>query len=93
VKFIIQLFTVWTTSIVQVFNLKQRFGDWIMSPSSGKSLLSWAQSKEQVPIRTPEPTPEKVYKPNTTKTGRWIMLKKSIIVLICHRHKHLDPIY
>jgi hypothetical protein len=24
----------------------RRFGDWILSPSSGKSLLSWAQSIE-----------------------------------------------
>jgi hypothetical protein len=26
------------------FNLRQRFGDWILSPSSGQSLLSWGQS-------------------------------------------------
>jgi hypothetical protein len=25
-----------------VYYLKQCFGDWIVSPSSGKSLLSWA---------------------------------------------------
>jgi hypothetical protein len=29
-----------------VFYLKQRVGDWILSPSSGKNLLSWAQSLE-----------------------------------------------
>jgi hypothetical protein len=28
----------------------QRFGDWILSLSSGKSLLSWAQSIEPVPV-------------------------------------------
>jgi hypothetical protein len=33
----------------RVFIYKQRFGDWILSPSSGKSLLSWAQSIELVP--------------------------------------------
>jgi hypothetical protein len=32
------------------FYLKQRFGDWILSPTSGKSLLSWAQSIELVLI-------------------------------------------
>jgi hypothetical protein len=25
--------------------------------------------------------------------GRWIMSKRSIIALMCHRHKLLDPIY
>jgi hypothetical protein len=28
----------------------QRFGNWILFPSSSKSLLSWAQSIEPVPI-------------------------------------------
>jgi hypothetical protein len=28
----------------------QRVGDWILSPSSGKSIFSWAQSIELVPI-------------------------------------------
>jgi hypothetical protein len=28
----------------------KRFGDWILSPSSGKNLLIWAQSVELVPI-------------------------------------------
>jgi hypothetical protein len=28
----------------------QSVGDWILCPSSGKSLLSWAQSTELVPI-------------------------------------------
>jgi hypothetical protein len=32
----------------------QRFGDWILSPSSGKNLLTWAQSIELVPISGPE---------------------------------------
>jgi hypothetical protein len=27
-----------------VLSLKQCFGDWILSPPSGKSLLSWAKS-------------------------------------------------
>jgi hypothetical protein len=27
-----------------VFSLKQRFGDWILSPSSNRNLLRWAQS-------------------------------------------------
>jgi hypothetical protein len=29
---------------------KQGFGDWILSPSSGKSLLCWAQSTELISI-------------------------------------------
>jgi hypothetical protein len=36
------------------FLLKQYFGDWILSPSSGKNLLSWAQSIELVPISGPD---------------------------------------
>jgi hypothetical protein len=31
-----------------VLYLKQRFGDWILSLSSGKNLLSWAQSVKLV---------------------------------------------
>jgi hypothetical protein len=31
-----------------IFYLKQRFGDWILSPTSVKSLLSWAESIELV---------------------------------------------
>jgi hypothetical protein len=31
----------------------QRFGDWILSPSSGKSLHSWPQSIQPVPISGP----------------------------------------
>jgi hypothetical protein len=43
----LQLLNFWTLSIVLFFLFKtQRFGDWILSPSSGKSLLSWAQSIE-----------------------------------------------
>jgi hypothetical protein len=33
-----------------VFLLKQLFGDWILSPSSGKSSLCWAQSTELTSI-------------------------------------------
>jgi hypothetical protein len=33
-----------------VFYLKQRSGDWILPPSSGKQLRSLAQSTELVPI-------------------------------------------
>jgi hypothetical protein len=33
-----------------VLYLKQRFEDWILSPSSGKNLFVWAQSIELVPI-------------------------------------------
>jgi hypothetical protein len=32
------------------FYLKARFGDWTLPPSSGKSLLKWAQSIELAPI-------------------------------------------
>jgi hypothetical protein len=28
----------------------KRFGDWILSPSSGEHLLCWAQSIELVPV-------------------------------------------
>jgi hypothetical protein len=42
------LFTFGTLSIVQFFILKQRVEDWILSQSSGKSLLSWAPSTELV---------------------------------------------
>jgi hypothetical protein len=31
-----------------VFYLKQHFGDWILSTSSGKNVLSWAKSIELV---------------------------------------------
>jgi hypothetical protein len=39
-----------TLTIILYFYFKQRFGDWILSPSSGEDLLSWAQSVELVPI-------------------------------------------
>jgi hypothetical protein len=39
-----------STSIVLFFYLKQRFGDWILSPCSGKNLLNWTQSIELVHI-------------------------------------------
>jgi hypothetical protein len=31
-----------------VFLLKRRFGGWILSPSSGKNLLFWAQSADVI---------------------------------------------
>jgi hypothetical protein len=34
----------------RVSYLKETFRDWILSPSSGKNLLSWAQLIELVPI-------------------------------------------
>jgi hypothetical protein len=37
-----------------VFYIKQRSADWVLSPSSGKNLLSWAQLIELVPISRPE---------------------------------------
>jgi hypothetical protein len=49
-----QLLVFWTLSIVQSLFKKQRFGDWILSPSSGKSLLSLAQSTELVSISGPD---------------------------------------
>jgi hypothetical protein len=48
-----QLLTFWTLCIILFFVIiiyKRRFGDWTVSPSSGKSLLSWAQFIELVPI-------------------------------------------
>jgi hypothetical protein len=39
----------WTLSIVLSY-LKQCFGGWILSPSSGKNLLSLAQMLELVPV-------------------------------------------
>jgi hypothetical protein len=51
-----------------VFYLKQRFGDWSLSPSTGKNLLSWAKLTELVLIsglRTPSTTQDRVYKPTT----------------------------
>jgi hypothetical protein len=53
-KQMVPLLVFWTLSIVQSLFKKQRFGDWVLSPSSGKSLLSWAQSTELVYLRTPE---------------------------------------
>jgi hypothetical protein len=37
---LIQLLCFWTLSIVLFLFKTQRFGDWILSPSSGKNLLS-----------------------------------------------------
>jgi hypothetical protein len=36
--------------IIILFFYLKRFGDWNLSPSSGKSLLNWAHSIELVPI-------------------------------------------
>jgi hypothetical protein len=44
------IFSFWTLSIILFLYLKQCFGDWILSQSSGKSLLSWTQSIELVPV-------------------------------------------
>jgi hypothetical protein len=49
---LIQLLT-FLKSVVLFFIKKQRFGYWTLSPASGKSLLSWAQSIEIVPISGP----------------------------------------
>jgi hypothetical protein len=38
----------------RLFFYLKRFGDWTPSPSSGNSLLSWAQLTELVPISGPE---------------------------------------
>jgi hypothetical protein len=47
---IIQLLSFWMSSI-PCFSFKtQHFIDWILSPFSGKSILSWAQSIDLVPI-------------------------------------------
>jgi hypothetical protein len=40
----------WTLSSILFFYLKQRFGDWTVSPSSGKSLLIWARLMKQGPV-------------------------------------------
>jgi hypothetical protein len=45
-----QLLTFRILSIVLFFIQKQRFGDWTLAPSLGKSPLSWAQSIELVSI-------------------------------------------
>jgi hypothetical protein len=46
----IQLLAFWTLSIVLFFNLKRRFRDRIVSPSSNKNLLSLIHSVDLVPI-------------------------------------------
>jgi hypothetical protein len=47
---LLQLLCFWTLSIILFLFGTQRFGDWILSPSSGKNISSWAQSIELVPI-------------------------------------------
>jgi hypothetical protein len=41
VHILTRLFCFWTLSIVLFLFERQRFGDWILSPSSGRSLVSW----------------------------------------------------
>jgi hypothetical protein len=40
----------WTLSIAIILFKTQRIRDWISSPSSGKILLNWCQSIEQIPV-------------------------------------------
>jgi hypothetical protein len=41
----LQILCFWTLSIVLFLFKKQRFGDWILSPSSGKTYLVWLRRK------------------------------------------------
>jgi hypothetical protein len=59
-----------------VFYLK-RFGDWILSPSSGKSPLSWAQSIELVHICGPRKNWVGFYMRTETESSLWnVVLNK-----------------
>jgi hypothetical protein len=57
------------------------------------NLLSWAQSIELVPISIDE---HRIQSPESCvlnrRTGRWIISRNTIIVLIYHLHKLLDHI-
>lgn len=58
------------------------FGDWILSQFSGKIRIHWAQTIE---------IESSLWNVGLNKkTGQRILLKKSIIVTICHLHKLLD---
>jgi hypothetical protein len=71
----------------------------ILSPSSGKSLFCWAQSTELIYIsgvglfylKTETESSLRNFVFNK-KPGRWIMSKRSIIILMSHRHKLLETI-
>jgi hypothetical protein len=65
-----------TLSIVLLFILKQRVEDWILSPSSGESLLSWAQSTELVPTSGKRDGRGKERKGERKKERREVMEKE-----------------
>jgi hypothetical protein len=46
----VQILCYWTLSIILILFKTQHFGDWILSPPSGKILLTRAQLIELVPI-------------------------------------------
>jgi hypothetical protein len=85
----------WTLPIVLFLFKTQRFGDWILSPSSGgtylgTSYINWAQlSRFHLKTKTEYSPRNVVFK---IKTG-WIISRNTIIVLIYHHHKHFDLIY
>jgi hypothetical protein len=63
----------------------QRFGDWILSPSSGKIFLSWVQSIEidiaSPYLRTPTPAPkhDRIYKQTNSLSARKIKIGPACI--------------
>jgi hypothetical protein len=66
----------WTLFVVLIY-LKTTFRIKDSATRTGKGVLNWVQSIELVPNSGP-------------KTGKWIMSKKLIIVLLYHRHRRLD---
>jgi hypothetical protein len=65
-----------------VFYLKQHFGDWILSPSSGKNLLCWGQLTEVVRISGHQQQPkigyinQPQYKPSAKVKAHFKNIKK-----------------
>jgi hypothetical protein len=78
-----------------IFYLKLRFGDWTLSPSSGKNpihlgpvdrtgSIGWAQLNRLYTSKQNVALNKKI---------RWAISKNSIILLICHRRKPLNLAY
>jgi hypothetical protein len=79
----------WTLSIVLFLSKTQRFGDWILSPSSGKtysdigtSCVDWAHLSRFYHKTETESSVLK-YKQDCVldKTGRWVMFRNVIFIL------------
>jgi hypothetical protein len=64
-----------------LFRMKS-FGDWILSPSSGRSLLSWVRMQDGDSIQSP-----KLFILNRKNRTMDNVQKNSIIVLIHRRHR------